>query len=77
MGGASGSTPYVWIDSRDNTGTVKNAINIYDSYTKFKTGYLQVDSKRVPYSNGSSVNNVTAGVSISSNTEVKTVAFTW
>lgn len=72
-----GGNDYVWIDSRDSNNTVKNAINIYDGYTNFRTGYLQVASKRIPYSNGNSVNNITAGVAISSNTENKTVAFTW
>lgn len=74
MGGGSS---YTWIDSRDSSNNVKNAINIYDEYTSFRTGYLQVASKRIPYSNGNSVNNITAGVAISSNTENKTVAFTW
>ena len=71
-----GSSSYVWIDSRDSSNTVKNAITIYDGYTNFKTGYLQVDSKRVTSSSDNTVYNIVANANIN-NQSNRTVTFNW
>lgn len=71
-----GGNDYVWIDSRDSNNAVKNAINIYDGYTNFRTGYLQVASKRIPYSSDNNINNIVANQNIN-NQENKTISFNW
>ena len=77
MGGNSdANNPYIWIDSRDADSNVKNALTLYDTYARFKTGYLQVAGKRIPYSSSNTIDNIVANANID-NQDNKTITFNW